>query len=87
MYQCRSFSSDTLGTSPPASGAGVVTAQVHLESLAGDRLTDDTIITVETSDVGTIGWVLVIGSGAVLVVTTVLRIRQVRARQKAIADG
>jgi hypothetical protein len=78
---------NTVTLAASASGAGVVTAQVHLESLAGDRLTDDTIITVETSDVGTIGWVLVIGSGAVLVVTTVLRIRQVRARQKAIADG
>ena len=65
----------------------MVTARVHLESLTGEQLTPDTTITVDTSDVGTIGWVLVIVSGVVLVLTTALRIRQVRARQKALSDG
>ncbi|WP_454228682.1 DUF6049 family protein [Propioniciclava flava] len=79
--------SNTVTLAASASGAGVVTARVHLESLTGEQLTPDTTITVDTSDVGTIGWVLVIVSGVVLVLTTALRIRQVRARQKALSDG
>ena len=49
---------------------------------AGNRsLTADTTILVETTNLGLIGWVIVIVSGLVLVVSTALRIRQVRRAQ------
>lgn len=67
-----------------ALGSGVVQAGVHVESPAGRRLTPDTGFVVETTNVGAIGWVLVIASGIVLVVSTALRIRQVRGRRSAI---
>lgn len=65
-----------------AAGSGVVKAKVFAATQGGHRLTPDTEITVDTTNAGLIGWVLVIVSGIVLVVSTALRIRQVRARQK-----
>ena len=65
-----------------AAGGGVVTVDIHAETLTGRRLTPHTVITVETTNFGLIGWALVISSGAVLVVTTAVRIRQVRRSQK-----
>lgn len=65
-----------------AAGSGVVTVNIHAETLAGRRLTPQETITVETTNFGLIGWALVISSGVVLVVTTVVRIRQVRRSQK-----
>jgi len=60
---------------------------VHVEAPGNLRLTPDAAIVVETSNVGVIGWVLVLASGVALVVTTALRIRQVRARTVGAADG
>ncbi len=80
-------SSDTVTLAAMAAGSGVVTAEVHLETVDGRRLTPDTVITVETTNVGAVAWTLVIVSGIVLVVTTVVRIKKVRARQKGVSDG
>ena len=66
-----------------ASGGGVVNASVHVESAGGRRLTADESFVVETTNFGLIGWILVIGSGIVLVTTTALRIRQVRRTARA----
>ena len=41
----------------------LVQAGVHVETLAGHRLTPDAGIVVETTNVGVIGWVLVVTSG------------------------
>ena len=60
---------------------------MHLEAVDGLRLTPDTEITVETTNFGAIAWTLVIGSGIVLVVSTALRIKKVRARQKGVGHG
>lgn len=79
-------SSEALLLRAEASGSGVVNAEVHIETVGGRRLGPSESIVVETTNVGLIGWILVISSGAVLVVTTALRIRQVR-RQKAGANG
>ncbi len=70
-----------------ASGGGVVEARIHVESLAGRRLTADEAIVVETTNFGLIGWVLVIGSAVVLVTTTALRIHRVRAATRAQKAG
>ena len=69
-----------------SAGGGVVSARVHVETADGHRLTPDREIAVETTNVGTIGWVIVIASGLVLVVTTAHRIRQVRRQGKG-EDG
>ncbi len=79
-------SSEALLLRATASGGGVVNAEVHIETLDGRRLGPSESIVVETTNFGLIGWILVITSGVVLVVTTALRIRQVR-RQKAGTDG
>lgn len=78
--------SATIGLQAEAAGGGVVRASVHAETLTGHRLTPDTQIEVETTNFGVIGWVLVIASGLVLVVTTGLRIRQVRRQKKGADD-
>lgn len=70
-----------------ASGGGVVNANVHVESVGGRRLTGDQTFVVETTNFGLIGWVLVIGSGIVLVTTTALRISQVRRAARAQKAG
>lgn len=79
--------SSTVLVGAEALGSGVVQASVHAESRAGRRLTPDIGIVVETTNVGAIGWVLVIASGIVLVVSTALRIRRVRGRRSAIHAG
>lgn len=78
--------SSTLTLQATAAGSGLVTATAHVETLAGHRLTPDSEIVVETTNVGVIGWVLVVGSGIVLLVTTALRIRQVRARRRELDE-
>jgi len=69
-----------------SAGGGVVVARVHVQTPDGHRLTPDREIVVETTNFGTIGWVIVIVSGVVLVVTTAQRIRQVRGQRKG-EDG
>ena len=56
--------------------------QQAAEAAGALRLTADTPVIVETTNVGAVGWVLVVGSGLVLVVSTALRIWQVRSRQR-----
>lgn len=69
-----------------SAGGGVVVARVHVQSPDGHRLTPDREIAVETTNYGTIGWVLVVASGLVLVVTTAHRIRQARKQRRGV-DG
>lgn len=74
--------SNTVLLSATAAGGGIVTADVQLQTTDGRRLTPTTSIIVETTNFGVIAWSLVIGSGVVLVVSTALRIKKVRARGK-----
>ncbi len=78
--------SNTVLLQATSAGGGVVLARVHVESPDGHRLTPDREIAVETTNYGTIGWVIVVASGLVLVVTTAHRIRQVRGQRKG-EDG
>lgn len=57
-----------------------VSASVHVETVDHRRLTKDAPLILETTNLGQLGWVIVIVSGVALVVTTALRIRQVRRR-------
>ena len=79
-------SSSTVLLQAESAGGGVVRASVHAQTTGGHRLTPDREVVVETTNFGTIGWVIVIVSGVVLVATTAHRIRQVRTKGKG-EDG
>ena len=72
--------SQTVNVRPEASANGVVTARAHVQTTKGRRVTADTPITIEITELGLVGWVIVLSSGVVLIVATVWRIRQVRRR-------
>lgn len=78
--------SSTVLLTAESAGGGVVRARVHVQTPDGHRLTPDREIAVETTNYGTVGWIIVIVSGLVLVVTTAHRIRQVRGQRKG-EDG
>lgn len=80
----RPGSSQTVTLLARASSNGLVVARIHAETLDGHMLTQKSSVIVETTNLGRIGWVIVIVSGTVLVVTTVRRFRQVRAQQREI---
>lgn len=80
-------SSQTVPVTAEVHGGGVIRASIHVVTLEGRRLTPDASITVQTTSYGLVGWTLVIVSGIVLVVSTALRIRQVRRQQKGGANG
>lgn len=80
-------SSQTVPITAEVHGGGVIRASIHVATLEGRRLTPDASITVQTTSYGLVGWTLVIVSGIVLVVSTALRIRQVRRQQKGGVDG
>lgn len=83
----RGGSSQTVTLSAAASGNGVVTGTIHVETLDNRRLTPDVSIMVETTNLGRIAWVIVAVSAVVLVVSTALRIRKVRSQTRGSADG
>lgn len=72
--------SQTVNIRPEATANGLVTARAHVETQRGRRVTADIPITIEITDLGLVGWAIVLSSGAVVVAATVLRIRQVRRR-------
>lgn len=70
-----------------ATGNGVAGAQIHAETTDGHRLTPETEVVVEATNLGAVAWVIVAVSGIVLVVSTALRIRKVRAREARKSHG
>ena len=78
----RPGDSETVPLGVTASGNGVVTTRVHVQSLDRRRLTPDVAITVEATNLGAVGWGITIVSGIVLLASTAWRIRQVRGHSK-----
>ncbi len=74
--------SQTVNVRPQAASNGLVNVTAALQTSSGQPVGRPTRIAVEVTDLGTIGWIMVIVSGAVLVAATALRIRQVRRKQK-----
>lgn len=64
---------------------GTVQVRARLETEDGDNIGRSARIQVTATQAGTIGWLIAIGAGIVLVGTTALRIRQV-ARERAAAE-
>ncbi len=75
--------SETVNVRPEADSNGVVQARAYIATERGTRVTPDTHVTIEVTELGMIGWVIVVGSGIVVVATTALRVRQVRKRAAA----
>lgn len=75
--------SETVNVRPEADSNGVVLARAYIATEQGTRVTPDTQVTIEVTELGMIGWVIVVGSGIVVVATTALRVRQVRKRAAA----
>ncbi|WP_090590782.1 DUF6049 family protein [Auraticoccus monumenti] len=73
----------TATAAPRARANGSVKAVAQLATASGRPFGTPQEITIEASEIGRAGWVIVIGSGIVLVGGTVLRVRQVRRQQAA----
>lgn len=70
---------------PEATANGVAIAQAWVATESGQRISPSTKITVEMTELGFVGWVIVLTSGSVVLAATALRIWQVR--RKAKRDG
>lgn len=77
----------TVNIRPEATSNGLVTARAHVATESGVRVTPDTSITVEVTDLGVVAWIIVGVSGLVLVGATAWRIRQVRRRTPDATDA
>lgn len=71
----------TVNLRSEASSSGLVTVRARLVTESGRRITPPRAITVDVTELGMIGWIIVISSGVVLFVASAWRIRQVRRRQ------
>ncbi|MFT4296854.1 MAG: DUF6049 family protein [Micropruina sp.] len=74
--------SQTVNVRPEATSNGLVNVTASLHTASGKPVGHGTRIAVEVTDLGVIGWIIVIVSGVVLVAATALRIRQVRRKQR-----
>lgn len=75
----------TVTVRPEANANGPVQVKAQLATQNGTPLGNTTPILVNATNLGAIGWIIVVASGIVLVLTTALRIRQVR-RERARAE-
>ena len=73
----------TVNIRPEATSNGLVIARAYVATADGHRVSEDTSITVEITDLGVVAWIIVGVSGFVLVGATAWRIRQVRRRTAA----
>jgi len=64
-----------------AGGNGLVEATLSVQTADGIRVSEAVPITFDATNLGQVGWIVVAVSGVVLVVTTGLRIWQVRRRR------
>lgn len=68
----------TVPIHPRAVGNGPVQVTAQLTTVSGVPVGKRQSMTIDATNLGAVGWVIVIVSGAVLLATTALRIRQVR---------
>ncbi len=79
----RPGESQTVQLTATASANGIVPVTLYVETQDAKRVSADVVTSVEATNLGMVGWIIVGVSGVVLVVTTALRIRQVRRRRSA----
>lgn len=73
----------TVNVQPNAVGNGPVRISAQVTTPGGTPVSKRVWMTVEATNFGRVGWIIVIASGIVLVATTALRIRQVRRERQA----
>lgn len=73
--------SQTLNIAPVATSNGVVRVTAQLETEGGIPFGEEVPIQITATDLGRVGWIIIIVSGAVVLGGTFLRIRAVRAEQ------
>lgn len=69
--------SQTIVLSPQARGDGIAIANISVAAVDGHAITPASQVTIEVTNLGIIGWIIIGCSAAVLAVATVVRIRQV----------
>lgn len=75
--------SQTVPIHPRAVGNGPVQVSAQLTTVSGVPVGKRQTMTIDATNLGAVGWVIVIVSGAVLLATTALRIRQVRRERQS----
>ncbi|OYO25254.1 hypothetical protein CGZ93_02080 [Enemella dayhoffiae] len=73
----------TVNIQPRAAGNGPVRVIAQLTTPNGTPLGRRTALSVEATNLGFVGWIIVVASGIVLLGATALRIRQVRRERQA----
>ncbi|MEO7588168.1 MAG: DUF6049 family protein [Arachnia sp.] len=71
----------TIILTPQASSNGVVTVHGHMETRGGARFGAPVVIDITATELGRVGWIIIIVSGAVVLGGTVWRIRAVQAER------
>ncbi|HHV20202.1 MAG TPA: hypothetical protein GXZ30_01475 [Propionibacterium sp.] len=73
----------TVNVQPHAVGNGPVRIWAQVTTPGGRPVSKRVWLTVEATNFGRVGWIIVVASGIVLIATTALRIRQVRRERQA----
>lgn len=68
---------DTVVATPDVKGLATVDFKVEITTTSGQQIGESKKFTIQATSFGNLGWVLIIGSGAVLLAGTALRIRKV----------
>ena len=77
----------TIRFAPKASSNGVVEMQAHLSTPSGRILGSQTSFVVKATQMDDVGWIIIVVSALVLIIATVLRIRQVTASSRRQAES
>jgi len=72
----------TIKFAPKASSNGVVEMQAHLSNPSGRLLGSQSTFVVKATQMDDVGWIIIVVSALVLIIATVLRIRQVTANSQ-----
>ncbi len=73
----------TVNVQPKAVGNGPVRISAQVTTPGGTPVSKRVWLTVEATNFGRVGWIIVVASGIVLIATSALRIRQVRRERQA----
>ena len=77
----------TIRFAPKASSNGVIEMQAHLSTPSGRSLGSQTSFVVKATQMDDVGWIIIVVSALVLIIATVLRIRQVTASSRRQAES
>lgn len=78
LFTVQPGESTTVRVRPRAQGNGKVAITAQLTTSGGHPIGRPTSFVITGTEAGRVGWLIIVASGAVLLVATVLRVRQVR---------